>query len=70
MLKGEVEETIRSFFNDDLIKFFEKEEIYHIECTGEALLLFKFLRLARTEEISRMLEYSEALLERIEPTVV
>lgn len=65
LLKGEDETTIRQFFTPSLIRFFENEEIYHIESNGEALLIFKYLRLARADEATKMLAFSEALLERI-----
>ncbi|MCI5082040.1 MAG: SulP family inorganic anion transporter [Saprospiraceae bacterium] len=65
LLKGEDEETIRAFFTPELIRFFEKKDIYHVESNGEALLIFKYLRLAQAEETSKMLEFSEALVKKL-----
>jgi len=67
LLKGEDEETIRDFFTPELIRFFENQEIYHVESNGEALLIFKYLRPAKTEEATTMVEYSEELLSRLTP---
>jgi hypothetical protein len=61
-LSGEVEDAIRIFFNDDLISFLEENEIHHIESNGEALLLFKYVHIARTEEVQNMLSFSSNLL--------
>ncbi|RMG77756.1 MAG: SulP family inorganic anion transporter [Bacteroidetes bacterium] len=65
LLKGEDEKEIRDFFTPELIRFLEGEEIYHIESNGEAILLFKYLRLARTDEVERMVDFSKKLLEKI-----
>ncbi len=65
LLKGEDEHTIRQLFTPDLIHFFENEDIYHIECNGEALLIFKYLRLAKTEEATKMVDFSEALVSKL-----
>lgn len=57
-LSGEDENAIRSFFTDDLIHFLEENEIHHIESNGEALMIFKYLHIARTDEVQKMLEFS------------
>ncbi len=62
LLMGEDEAAIRKFFNDDLIHFIEKHEIHHIESNGEALMIFNYLRLARTDEVKKMLSFSHDLL--------
>lgn len=67
LLKGENETAIRELFTPELINFLEAQSIYHIESNGEALLIFKYLRLARTEEITKMVEFSEKLIEQIQP---
>ena len=69
LLKGEDEIAIRDFFNENLILFLEQKEIYHIESNGEALLLFKYLRPARAEEVTKMLDFSKALIQRFEVKV-
>lgn len=62
LLKGENETAIRSFFTPALIEFLEHEDIYHIESNGDALLLFKYLRPAKAEELQKMLDYAQKLL--------
>ena len=65
LLMGENEAAIREFFTPELIEFFENEPVQHIESNGEALLIFNKLKLARTDETLRLLEFSERLLKRI-----
>ena len=65
LLEGIDEEAIRAFFTPDLIQFLEKHEIYHIESNGEALLLFKYRRLAKTEEMAQMVHFSQKLINKI-----
>ena len=40
LLKGNNEPEIRSFFTNDIIRFFENHHIFHLESNGEALLVF------------------------------
>jgi hypothetical protein len=61
-LSGEDEVAIRAFFNEDLIRFLEQNEIHHIESNGEALMIFKYLHIARTDEVLNMLKFSHNLL--------
>ncbi len=61
-LSGVDENAIRSFFTDDLISFLEHNEIHHIESNGEALMIFKYLHIARTDEVQNMLAFSRNLL--------
>jgi len=61
-LSGEDEEAIRTFFTDDLIQFLEENEIHHIESNGEALMIFTYLHIARTDEVPSMLSFSNNLL--------
>jgi MFS superfamily sulfate permease-like transporter len=61
-LSGEDETAIRSFFTADLIHFLEENEIHHIESNGEALMIFKYLHIARTDEIQNMLTFATNLL--------
>jgi len=65
LLKGVDEASIRAFFTPELIRFFEKQEIYHIESNGEALLLFRYRRLAKTAEMIKMVDFSEKLIDKI-----
>ena len=64
-LTGENESDIRKLFTPDLISFFESEEIYHIECNGSALIIFKSLRIANTGEMKNMVRFSEELVRHI-----
>jgi MFS superfamily sulfate permease-like transporter len=65
LLMGEKEEEIRAFFTPDLLQFLEQNNIQHIESNGEALLVFNYLRLARSNEITNMLEFSESLVQKM-----
>jgi MFS superfamily sulfate permease-like transporter len=64
-LTGEDEAAIRTLFSIELLTFLESEEIYHIECNGEALLIFKSLRIANTGEIKNMVRFTEELVKKI-----
>lgn len=66
VLKGLDEMTIRNFFTPKMIAFFESEDIYHLESNGEALFIFKYLRLASPRNIEDMVHYSERLLIKLQ----
>lgn len=59
LLKGKDESRIRKFFTPEIVNYLESEEIYHIESNGESLLIFRNLRVAKTEEIKNMIDFSE-----------
>lgn len=61
-LSGEDEDAIRAFFTEDLIRFLEENETHHIESNGEALMIFKYLHIARTDEVQNMLSFGLNLL--------
>ena len=61
-LSGDDETAIREFFSEDLILFLEQNEIHHIESNGEALMIFKYLHIARTDEVQNMLTFGLDLL--------
>lgn len=65
-LSGEDEDAIRAFFTEDLIHFLEQNEIHHIESNGEALMIFKYLHIARTDEVKNMLTFGLDLLRHME----
>lgn len=65
LLEGVDEKAIHVFFTPELIAFLEKHEIYHIESNGEALLLFQYRRLAKTNEMAKMVDFSEKLIHKI-----
>lgn len=64
-LTGEDEGAIRKLFTPNLVSFLESEEIYHIECNGTALIIFKSLRNANTGEMKNMVRFSEELVKHI-----
>ena len=64
-LTGEDEVAIRKLFTPNLVSFLESEEIYHIECNGRALIIFKSLRNANTGEMKNMVRFSKELVKHI-----
>lgn len=64
-LSGSDEGSIRKFFTAELIHFLEKNDIHHIESNGEALMIFKYLHIARTDEVQNMLSFSNNLLKHM-----
>ncbi|MDG1330897.1 MAG: SulP family inorganic anion transporter [Crocinitomicaceae bacterium] len=58
-LTGSNEEAVRELFTPSLIRFLEEEQVYHIECNGNALIIFKSLRIASTNEIKNMVRFTE-----------
>lgn len=65
LLKAEDTEQIKLFFKEDLVQYLLSKDVYHIESNGKSILLFRNLRLARTEDISDMIQFSKALAEKI-----
>ncbi len=65
LLMGENEAEIRAFFTPRIIRFFESEPVQHIECNGEALLIFNKLKPARTDETLKILEFAKRLTNKI-----
>lgn len=61
LLMGNNEAEIRSFFTEDIIRFFENHQIYHLESNGEALVIFDKIKLARTDETIAFINYSKEL---------
>ena len=61
LLMGNNESEIRSFFTEEIIRFFESQHIYHIESSGNALLIFDKIKLARTDETIAFIDYGEKL---------
>ena len=49
-------------FTPEILRFFEREQVYHIECNGEAMIIFKALKIAKTEDVKEMLRFSEELV--------
>lgn len=70
LLMGNNETEIREFFTDEIIRFFETHQIYHLESNGEALIIFNKIKLARTDETVAFIEYSKELATLLEPKKV
>ncbi|PHR26609.1 MAG: hypothetical protein COA38_14500 [Fluviicola sp.] len=64
-LTGEDEEEVRKLFTPGLIRFLEEEQVYHIECNGSALIIFKSLRIASTDEIKNMVRFTEDFVKHL-----
>ncbi|NNF36156.1 MAG: SulP family inorganic anion transporter [Saprospiraceae bacterium] len=65
LIMGNNEEEIKSFFTEKIIRFFESQQVFHIESNGEALLIFEKVKLARTDESIQLIEYGKRLAELI-----
>ena len=60
-LLGEDAEGIKSFFNIDLIKFFEGNPYFHVESNRKSLLIFKKERLSSLKEIKVLYDFGKRL---------
>ncbi len=65
-LSGEDRKSIRSFFTDDLIFFFESHPTYYLESNGKSILIRGKERLASIQEIKQILAFAEELLRLLE----
>lgn len=65
LLLGPNEKDIRSFFTPPIIRYFEENDIYHIESNGEALMIFRRLRLAQSGDITRMIAFCKKFVKKI-----
>ena len=65
-LTGRNPENIKSFFNDDVVHFFESNPYYHIESSGNSLLIFNKERLASIKEIKALFDFGKRLNDVIE----
>ena len=61
LIMGNNESEIRSFFTDEIIRFFESHQVYHLESNGEALIIFDKIKLARTDETIAFIDYGSQL---------
>lgn len=61
LLMGNNESEIRSFFTDEILRFFENHQIYHLESNGEAIIIFDKIKLARTDETIAFIDYAREL---------
>jgi len=67
LILGNNEIEIRSFFTEEIVRFFEEHQIYHLESNGEALLIFDKIKLARTDETIAFIDYGEQLAKLLDP---
>ena len=63
LITGKNESEIRSFFSKELVEFFGKNQIYHVESNGEAIIIFDKIKLARTDETISLIDYSRRLVQ-------
>jgi len=61
LISGNNESEIKSFFTDEIIRFFESHQIYHLESNGESLVIFDKIKLARTDETIAFIDYGKEL---------
>lgn len=66
LIMGNKEAEIRAFFTDEIIRFFENHQIYHLESNGEAIVIFDKIKLARTDETVAFIEYGKELAALLE----
>ena len=61
LIMGNKEAEIQTFFTDEIIRFFEEHQIYHLESNGEALVIFDKIKIARTDETKAFINYGKEL---------
>jgi len=62
-LRGPEESSIRRYMTPPLLRFFEREGVYHLESNGLELVVFKTLmRRATAGEVEEMLGFTERLV--------
>lgn len=66
LITGKNESEIRSFFSKELVGFFEKNQIYHVESNGEAIIIFDKIKLSRTDETISLIDYSRRLVQLLD----
>jgi hypothetical protein len=62
-LSGPNEPAVRDFFDDEMIRFFESNLYYHIEGTGNELLVLNRERLASVQELKLFIDFGYRLKE-------
>lgn len=65
VIKAHNRDYVSHFFTEDVVKFLEEHDIYHLECIGNSIVVFKHLRLANPVEIEQMVQFSEEFVELI-----
>lgn len=62
LLKGPKELEIRNFFKFELIKFFEQNKGYNVECKAGSVTIYKKQSLLSTDEIEQLLTFTKNFL--------
>jgi carbonic anhydrase len=62
LLIGHNEAKVRAFFTSELVEFLSNEDIYHVESNGEALLIFKEIRLGHSSDVEKLHHFCEELI--------
>ena len=65
-LKGENESDIKKFFTDKVVLFFESNPYYHIESSGDSLLIYNKQRIAGVKEIKTLHDFGKRLRDVIQ----
>ncbi|MBX2843928.1 MAG: hypothetical protein KTR26_19305, partial [Flammeovirgaceae bacterium] len=65
VLKGPDEKAIRKLFTSSLIKFFDKNKIFHLESNGKTLLLLNRNRFASPIEVIKLHQFGKKLAIKI-----
>ena len=60
-LLGDDSESVKQFFTDELVHFFESNPYFHVESNGSSLLVFGKERLASVKEIKALLDFGKRL---------
>lgn len=63
ILEGPDESALRKLFQPEPITFLESAEVYHVECNGDSILIFRRLRPANEREIEEMHDFTHRLVE-------
>ena len=56
-IKAPEGQDMGSFFNQQMLEFLRSHELYHLESKGDAVMIFKFDRLAGALEVERMVDW-------------
>lgn len=65
VIRAHNRDYVAHFFTPEVVEFLEEHEIYHLECIGNSMVVFKHLRLANPKEIEAMVTFSEEFVELI-----
>ncbi len=56
-IKAPRDEDIRAFFDEGLLEFLRGYQLYHMESKGDAIMVFKYDRLAGAMEVYNMIKF-------------